>query len=82
MQVFRLSIAHTKIRQIPHVIFFNKNVVFYQSLDHSSHCKKMQFSVTDFFSKCDQICRKRRIWSHLLKKSVIENSIFCAASVS
>ena len=29
----------------------------------------------DYFSKCDQI---RRNWSHLLKKSLIENLIFCA----
>ena len=32
----------------------------------------------DFFSKCDQIHRKLRIWLHLLKKSLIENFIFCA----
>ena len=37
----------------------------------------MKFSITDFF-KCDQIRRKLRIWSHLLKKSVMENFIFCA----
>ena len=30
----------------------------------------------DFFSKCDQIRRKLRIWSHLLKKSLMENFIF------
>ena len=35
--------------------------------------KKMKFSIKDFFSKCDQI----RIWSHLLKKSLIKNFIFC-----
>ena len=38
----------------------------------------MKFSMKDFFSKCDQIRRKLRIWSHLLKKSLIENFIFCA----
>ena len=27
----------------------------------------------DFFSKCDQIRRKLRIWSHLLKKSLMLN---------
>ena len=32
----------------------------------------------DFFSKCDQIDRKLRIWSHLLQKSLMENFIFCA----
>ena len=29
--------------------------------------QKMKFSVKDFFSKCDQIRKKLRIWSHLLK---------------
>ena len=38
----------------------------------------MKFSIKDFFSKCDQICSKLRIWSHLLKKSLMENFIFCA----
>ena len=34
----------------------------------------------DFFSKCDQIHRKLRIWSHLLKKSLMENFISCAVT--
>ena len=40
----------------------------------------MKFSAKDFFSKCDQIRRNMRIWSHLLKKSLMENLIFCAVS--
>ena len=40
--------------------------------------EKMKFSVKDFFSKYDQIRKKRRIWSYLLKKSLTENFIFCA----
>ena len=31
--------------------------------------QKMKFSIKDFFSKCDQIHRNTRNWSHLLKKS-------------
>ena len=42
--------------------------------------QKRKFSIKDFFSKCDQICRLLRIWSHLLKKSLIENFIFYAMS--
>ena len=38
----------------------------------------MKYSIKDFFSKCDQNRRKLRIWSHLLKKSLMENLIFCA----
>ena len=37
----------------------------------------MKFSIRDFFSKCDQIRRKLRIWSHSMKKSLMENLIFC-----
>ena len=35
--------------------------------------QKMRFSIKDFFSKWDQIHRKLRICSHLLKKSLVEN---------
>ena len=34
------------------------------------------FSIKDFFSKCEQIWRKLRIWSNLLKKYLQENFIF------
>ena len=40
-----------------------------------------KFSIKDFFSKCDQIRRKLRIWSHLLKKTLMENFIFYAVIV-
>ena len=39
---------------------------------------KVKFSIKDVFSKYDQIRRKLRIWSHLVKKSLMENFIFCA----
>ena len=38
----------------------------------------MKISIKDFFSKCDQSHIKRRIWSQLLKKSLMENFIFYA----
>ena len=40
--------------------------------------KKMRFSIKDFFGKYDQIRRKLRIWSLLLKKLLMENFIFWA----
>ena len=43
--------------------------------------KKMRFPIKDFFSKCDQIRSFLRIWSHLLKKSLMENFIFCAVFI-
>ena len=42
--------------------------------------EKMKFSINDFFSKYDQIRRKLRIWSHILKKSLMENFIFSAVT--
>ena len=30
--------------------------------------QKIKFSIKDFFSKCDQIRMKLRIWSHFLKE--------------
>ena len=40
--------------------------------------QKMKFSIMDFFSEWDQIRSFLRIWSHLLKKFLMENVIFCA----
>ena len=55
---------------------FDYGIFYIQSL-----CKKeMRFSIKDFFSKCHQVRRKLRIWSHLLKKSLMENFIFCAVN--
>ena len=38
----------------------------------------MKFFIKDFFGKCDQIRSYLQIWSHLLKKSLMENFIFRA----
>ena len=46
----------------------------------TNNCTKMKFSIEDFFSRCDQICSFQRIWSHLLKKFLMENFIFCAVN--
>ena len=42
--------------------------------------QKMKFSIKGFFSKYDQIRRKLQIWSHLMKKSLMENFVFCAVN--
>ena len=41
----------------------------------------MNFSIKDIFSKHDQIRSFLEIWPHLLKKSLMENFIFCAVCV-
>ena len=38
----------------------------------------MKVSNEDFFSKCDQIRSFLRIWSHLLRKFLMENFTLCA----
>ena len=38
-------------------------------------------SIKDLSRKCDQIHRKLQIWSHLLKKSVMENFSFCTVQL-
>ena len=43
-----------------------------------SHVFHRKFSIKDFFSKCNQIRSLLRIWSHLQKKFLLENFIFCA----
>ena len=48
----------------------------------SLNALKMKFSIKDFFSKCDEIRRTLRIWSHLRKKSLMKSFIFCAVSVA
>ena len=60
------------------VVEFIDNHELYQSTAQSGTVQKMNFSFKYFFSKCDQVHSFLRIWSHLLKKSLKENFIFCA----
>ena len=53
-------------------------VYFVIRISYIKRYTKNEFSIKDFFCKCDRICRKLRIWSQLLKKSLMENVIFCA----
>ena len=53
--------------------------MFLRLLHSSTAHKKSSFFIKDFF-RCDQIRRKLRIWSHLLKKSLMETFIFLQSS--
>ena len=59
------------------LVFQLKYLVFRFENDFFT-AQEMKFSIKGFFSKCDQICSFLGIWSHLLKKSLMENFIFCA----
>ena len=57
--------------------FLSNSLILFQILkDYTA--QKMKFSIQNIFSKCDQIRKKLRIWSHLRKKSLIEDLVFCA----
>ena len=58
------------VKKKPFKLFVTKEILTAQ---------KMKFSIKDIFSKCDQILRNLRIWSHLLKKSLMENFFLCSA---
>ena len=64
-------------------ILFQQNFTYWVFVFSSQtfHCTKNESSIEDFFSKCDQIRRKLRLWSHLLKKSLLENFILCAVFI-
>ena len=47
---------------------------YHNTIMNTAQNKK--FFITDFFSKCDEIRKKLRIWSHILKISVMKTSFF------
>ena len=56
------------------------NCLSFAFWNHLSDCTKNEVSIEHFFSKCDQIRSFLRIWSHLPKKFLMENFMFCAMS--
>ena len=64
--------------------YFQLKLRVWETSEHSllelHTAQKMKFSTKDFFSKCDQIHIFLRIWSHLLKKSLIQKWFFCAVA--
>ena len=50
---------------------------FLQNTSYDYTAQKLKFYMKNFLSKCDQIHSFLRIWSHLLKESLVENFIFC-----
>ena len=60
------------------LLSLNMYINFFANLTTAKRdtAQKMKFFIKEFFSKCDQIRSFLRIWSHLLKKSFVENFIF------
>ena len=55
-----------------------KTTVLSMKWRHKYTAQKDKFSIKNFFSKLDHIRWKLLIWSHLLKKFLMGNWIFCA----
>ena len=68
----KISVPRHEIKYGGNNIIFD----FFRREDIPCTAQKMKFSIKDFFSKCDQMRSSLRIWSHLLKKSLMENFHF------
>ena len=66
---YAISLCKSVLREYG---FFINSKVWFMSTAH-----KMKFSSNNFFSQCDEICSFLRIWSHSLKKYLMENFILC-----
>ena len=73
----RLRLTHSFPIHLFSILWKQKLYVFLTENLSDYTAQKMKFPINDLFSKCDQIRRKPRIWSHLLKVSLMENFIFC-----
>ena len=51
-------------------------IIFFQFAPSGNTAQKMKFFIEDFFRKCEQIFSFLRIWSHLLKKSLMKKLCF------
>ena len=63
------------------IIYFLLHNIFLSIYLHKSMYQKMNFSVRNFFSKCEHTRIKLRICLHLLNKSLKENFIFCVVNI-
>ena len=76
--IFSVKVINTSITSMLFLNYFRKPF-FLENFSFSKNytAQKMKFSIKDFFSKCDHICRKLWIWIYLMKKPLMENFIFC-----
>ena len=74
MQSNSLYLSKVKLK-----FLYAENEWKYSSIILLANCtaQKINFAIKDSFSKCDQIHSFLRVWSHLLKKSLMKNFIFC-----
>ena len=66
-------------RVIPGLPFYKQKWHDFQKKDQN---EKIKFSIKDFFIKFDQTRWSQRVWSNLLKKSLMEDFTFCTGTVN
>ena len=71
--IFRATVI---LNNLANRLFFSASVT-HHGLYNTLH-KKWSFPLRISSSKCDQIRSFLWIWSHLMKKSLMENFIFCS----
>ena len=83
--VLKLTIYLHFVRPIRSLKFLHRDdykLNIFMLIEKTITAPKIKLFIRDFFfNKCDQICRKLRIWSDLLEKCLIKNFIFCAVNV-
>ena len=72
--VWMRKITDQKNSKYEHILLSGGRNENFPGRSHTT--QKIKFSITDFFSKCDQIRIKLWIFSHLLKKFLVESFIF------
>ena len=60
------------------VLNLNTYLILRKQRNKVIDCGQLRYRLNKKRSKCDQIHRKLQIWLHLLRKSLMENFIFCA----
>ena len=63
-----------------HFFFLNITLGKIKKCNHDT-AQKMKFSIKEWFNKRGQICSLLRLWSHLLKQSLMENFIFAVPTL-
>ena len=77
VKVFNCILLHLWREIFPHSYAYVSSLVFQKKTNlFKLDAQKMKIFIKDFFSKSDQIRWKQQIWSHLLKKSLVERFIF------
>ena len=77
-----LLVSETKLGDSLISALFFKTTGFLRDRFFKTTAQKMKLSIIDVFCICDQIRSYLRVWSNLLKKSLVGNFIFRAVNLT